>query len=221
MSALFVTGTDTNVGKTFVSCALIAALRARGRRVAVMKPVETGVESEPLDALALRTAAADPAPLDVICPVRLRAPLAPSVAARLEGRTLDPERLVQNVLSRSAEADVLLVEGAGGLLVPIAGRFTFADLARRCALPLLLVAANRLGTVNHAALTARVAETYNLSIQGFVLSQPEPTTDESAASNAGEITTLTGLRCLGVLPHLDRPEAAAPLLDLERLQKVH
>ena len=97
MSALFVTGTDTNVGKTFVSCALIAALHARGRRVTVMKPIETGVESEPLDALALRAAAADPAPLEVICPVRLRAPLAPSVAARLEGRTLDPEWLVRQV----------------------------------------------------------------------------------------------------------------------------
>ena len=158
MSALFVTGTDTNVGKTFVSCALIAALRARGRRVTVMKPVETGVEREPLDALALRAAADDPAPLDAICPVRLRAPLAPTVAARLEGRTLDPEQLVRQVIARAADADVLLVEGAGGLLVPIAGRFTFADLARRCALPVLLVAANRLGTVNHAALTARVAE---------------------------------------------------------------
>src|SRR5947208_15858122 len=87
MSALFVTGTDTGVGKTFVACALASALRQRGRRVAVMKPVETGVEDEPADALALRAAAADPAPLDDICPYRLRAPLAPAVAARLEGRS--------------------------------------------------------------------------------------------------------------------------------------
>ena len=93
MSTLLVTGTDTNVGKTFVSCALIAALRARGRRVAVMKPVETGVRETPEDALALQAAAADPAPLDAVCPVRLRAPLAPSVAARLEGIRLDPDDL--------------------------------------------------------------------------------------------------------------------------------
>ena len=217
MNALFVTGTDTNVGKTFVSCALIAALRARGRRVSVMKPIETGVTGEPQDARALQAAAGDPAPLDTICPVRLRAPLAPSVAARLEGRPLDPEELVARVTARCTEADLLVIEGAGGLLVPIAGRFTFADLARRCALPVLLVAANRLGTVNHAALTAHVAEAYGLSVRSFVLSQPQPTTDESAESNAAEITALTGLRCLGVLPHLDRPEAAGSLLDLENL----
>ncbi|HEY3186001.1 MAG TPA: ATP-dependent dethiobiotin synthetase BioD, partial [Solirubrobacteraceae bacterium] len=81
MSALFVTGTDTGVGKTFVACALAAGLRARGRRVAVMKPVETGVVGEPEDALRLRAAAGDPAGLDDVCPYRLRAPLAPSVAA--------------------------------------------------------------------------------------------------------------------------------------------
>ena len=220
MSALFVTGTGTSVGKTFVSCALIAALRARGRRVSVMKPVETGVTSEPEDALALRAAADDPSSLDAICPVRLRAPLAPSVAARLEGRRLDPDDLVRRVTARVTGADLLLVEGAGGLLVPIAGRFTFADLVHRCRLPVLLVAANRLGTVNHAALTARVADAAGLHVLGFVLSQPQATTDESAGTNAGEIAALTGLCCLGVLPHLGRPEDGAPLLELEKLQKM-
>jgi dethiobiotin synthetase len=157
VSTLFVTGTDTHVGKTFVACALIAALRARGLRVAVMKPIETGVREQPDDALALRSAAADPAPLDTICPIRLRAPLAPSVAARLEGRTIDPDDLARRIKARAADADLLLVESAGGLLVPIAGTFTMADLASRRALPVLIVGANRLGTVNHMALTARVA----------------------------------------------------------------
>src|SRR5881409_4199277 len=116
MSALFVTGTDTGVGKTFVACALATALRQRGRRVAVMKPVETGVEGEPADALALRAAAADPAPLGDICPYRLRAPLAPAVAARLEGVTIDVDGIVTRLRRRAAGADVLLIEGAGGLL---------------------------------------------------------------------------------------------------------
>ena len=89
MRGLFVTGTDTGVGKTFVACALAHALRSRGARVAVAKPVETGVEGEPEDACRLRAAAADPAPLAEICPYRLRAPLAPAVAARLEGVTID------------------------------------------------------------------------------------------------------------------------------------
>ena len=99
-------------------------------------------------------------------------------------------------------------------MVPIAGTTTYLDLAIRLRLPLLLVAANRLGTVNHCALTARVAEAARITVHGFVLSQTTATTDASGASNAETIVGLTALRCLGVLPHLVRPEEAAPLLVL-------
>jgi dethiobiotin synthetase len=214
VSALLVTGTDTGVGKTFVGCALAHAWRARGRRVGVMKPVETGVELEPEDALRLRAAAADPAPLDDVCPYRFRAPLAPSIAAALEGRAVDVDHLTALVTRRTREVDVLLVEGAGGLLVPIAGRLTWLDLAVRARLPLLIVAANRLGTVNHTALTARVAAAAGLDVRGFVLSQPTPATDPSAATNADTIAALTGLACLGVVPHAARPEHVAGALTL-------
>jgi dethiobiotin synthetase len=213
MSALFITGTDTGVGKTYVGCALARALRARGRRVAVLKPVETGVSGEPEDAVRLREAAADAAPLDDICPYRLRAPLAPAVAARLEGVTIDVAHLAGLIARRAAAADVLLVEGAGGLLVPIAGRTTYLDLAARCGLPGLIVAANRLGTINHCALTARVAAGAGLTVRGFVLTQPKPETDASAATNAEMIGALTGLPCLGVLDHGALPSA----LDVEPL----
>ena len=101
MSGLFVTGTDTGVGKTFVASALATALRARERRVGVVKPVETGVVCEPEDALALRAAAGDPAPLDDVCPYRLRAPLAPAVAARLEGVRINVDHLVALIERRS------------------------------------------------------------------------------------------------------------------------
>lgn len=212
MSALFITGTDTGVGKTYVGCALAAALRARGLRVGVMKPIETGVLREPEDALALRAAAGDPAPLDEVCPYRLRAPLAPAVAARLEGVTIDVERLIALVQRRARGADVLLVEGAGGLLVPVAGRVTWADIAMRLSLPLLIVAANRLGTVNHCALTARVAAAVGLSVRGFVLSQPTLASDESAATNADTIATLTDLPVLGVLGH--GPVSSAMVTEL-------
>jgi dethiobiotin synthetase len=214
VSALFVTGTDTGVGKTFVACAVAAALRARGLRVGVLKPVETGVVREPEDALALRAAAGDPAPLDDVCPYRLRAPLAPAVAARLEGVTLDVERLTALVQRRARETDILLVEGAGGLLVPVVGRVTWAELAARLALPLLIVAANRLGTVNHCALTARVATAAGLRVCGFVLSQPTPASDESAATNAETIAALMDLPVLTVLGHGPLPaNAAARLAD--------
>jgi dethiobiotin synthetase len=217
VSALFITGTDTAVGKTFVACALAHALRARGRRVAVMKPVETGVESEPEDALRLRAAAADPAPLDVICPYRLRAPLAPALAARVEGVTIDIERLTALVARRAAAADVLLVEGAGGLLVPLAGRTTWAELAARCALPLLIVGANRLGTINHCALTARAAMASGLAVRGVVLSQRDREADPSAATNAAAVHDLTGLPVLGVLAHAASPEAVAGALPLDAI----
>jgi dethiobiotin synthetase len=214
MAAIFVTGTDTGVGKTFVGCALAHAWRAAGRTVGVMKPVETGVEREPDDARVLARAAGDDSPLDDVCPYRFRAPLAPSVAAALEGRTIDVERIVALLDRRARDVDVLLVEGAGGLLVPIAGTTTWLDLAVRVGVPVLIVAANRLGTVNHCALTARVATTAGLSVRGYVLSQPTATTDVSAMTNAETITGLTGLPCLGVLPHLARPEDAARRLTL-------
>ena len=206
MSTLFVTGTDTGVGKTFVACALAQALRARRVRVAVMKPIETGVVGEPEDALRLRAAAEDPAPLDDICPYRLRAPLAPAVAARLEGVVIDVDRLAGLIVQRAAAADVLLVEGAGGLLVPIRGTTTFAELAARLALPVLIVGANRLGTINHCALTARVAAAAGLTVRGFVLSEPTAVRDESAATNAEMIAALTGFPCLATLRHGEAPD---------------
>jgi dethiobiotin synthetase len=212
VSALLVTGTDTGVGKTFVACALALALRRRGRRVGVLKPVETGVDGEPEDARRLREAAGDPSTLDDVCPYRLRAPLAPAVAARLEGVAIDLDRLTALIARRAGEVDVLLVEGAGGLLVPLRERTTYLDLATRLALPLLVVAANRLGAVNHCALTVGVAAHADVAVRGFVLSQPTAGTDESASTNADTIAALTGVPCWGVLPHLPSVGAAADAL---------
>lgn len=217
MSVLFITGTDTGVGKTFVACALATALRARGRRVAVMKPVETGVDHMPEDALRLAHAANDPAPLDDICPYRLRAPLAPAVAARREDVTIDVDDVIARLERRASEADVLLVEGAGGLLVPLTATTTWLDVAQRASLPIVLVAADRLGTINHCALTVRVAAAAGLVVRAFVLSQPTATTDPSTATNAEVIAALTGLRCAGRLTHGLAPHAAVAALDVDVL----
>ena len=218
MSALFITGTDTGVGKTFVACTIATALRRRGRRVGVVKPVETGVEREPQasdDATRLRAAAGDASPLDDVSPYRFRAPLAPDVAARLENVRIDLDRIVALIERRRTSVDVLLVEGAGGLLVPIIGPETWLDLAVRLALPVLIVAANRLGTINHCALTARVAQAAGLVVRGVVLSEPVPHPDPSTATNAAAIADLTGLRILGTIPHLATPEQAAAALDVD------
>jgi dethiobiotin synthetase len=211
VTGVLVTGTDTGVGKTYVACLLARALRRRGARVAVLKPAETGVTTAPEDAIRLRAAADDPAPLDDVCPYRLRAPLAPAVAARAEAVTIDVDAVVALAARRAAAADVLLVEGAGGLLVPLAGRTTYLDLATQLRLPLLIVAANRLGTVNHCALTARVAAAAAVAVRGFVLSAPVAETDPSAATNAATIADLTGLPCLAVLAHGAGDEAGGAL----------
>src|SRR5271170_2637 len=146
MSAnILITGTDTGVGKTTVGCALAFALKARGLRVGVMKPVETGVEQAPMDAVALKAAAGSEHPLELICPFRYRLPLAPAAAAQAEGKPLpDLDRIKDSFSEIAASSDIVLVEGAGGLAVPITWDLNYADLARELDLEIVVVVANRL-----------------------------------------------------------------------------
>lgn len=161
MPALFVTGTGTDIGKTYVSCALIRALKARGAVVDAFKPVVSGFD--PKDAAAsdpARLAAALGAPGDVfrIAPRRYRVPLSPNIAARLEGQTLALDDMVIDAVARAAEIreGLLLVEGAGGVMSPLTDRETNLDMAAALGAPVLLVAGSYLGTMSHV-LTALVA----------------------------------------------------------------
>ena len=207
MKAYFVTGTDTGVGKTTVSCALLAAARARGLRVDAIKPVETGCVADDdgrlsaADAVALARAAGDagrPRALEMY-----RAALAPSVAAELEGRSVDVERLQSGVrLVRSRKLDFLVVEGAGGLLVPLTADLDMAALAARVGLPLLVVARAGLGTINHTLLTLEAAARRSLEVAGVVLSAAVPGTSRADVDrNALEISRRGGARIFGILPH--------------------
>lgn len=210
--ALLVTGTDTGVGKTVVAAAVAACAVARGRSVAVFKPVQTGVEpGEPGDVDFVR-AAAGPSPLLAEgCAYRLRAPLAPAVAARLEGVVIDPQVLRRRYAALSAGADVALVEGAGGLLVPLAEGYATADLARDLGLAALIVARPSLGTLNHTALTVEAARARGLRVAGVVLSGFPGDPGLAERTNPREIVGLTGAELWGVLP-------AITGLDTERLQ---
>lgn len=227
MKGLFITGTDTGVGKTIVACALAAELVRRGMHIAVWKPAETGWDSsagETSDAARLRRAARSTAPLEEICPYRLSKPVAPAVAARLEGISIDVARLVRLCRKRQASSDLLIAEGAGGLLVPLEGRTTYADLVRDLAMNLLIVAPNRLGVINQTALTARVAASEGIRVIGFVLNSVENRTesqDSSTATNRPAIVDLTGLPCLGEIPYERRvteaPEGVAAHLEVSRI----
>lgn len=175
---VFVTGTDTGVGKTAVAGALAAALAARGVPVGVMKPVETGLAPSARDAgrgdgAFLRACAGVADPPSLVTPLCYEAPLAPAVASRLEGRANNPAADLASLDAAhrelAARHPFLVVEGAGGLAVPLAGAFTMADLARRLGLPLLVVARPGLGTINHTVLTVAYARQKGVPVVGVVL----------------------------------------------------
>lgn len=177
MIACFVTGTDTDVGKTALSCALLRGAARRGHATAAMKPVETGCHRDgdrlvARDAVALRAASTlGHAITDATsCPYRFEPPVAPSVAARAAGVVVDVDAIAAaHARLVALDPGMLLVEGAGGLLVPIGPGFVIADLARQLALPLVVVARDRLGAINHASLTVEVARHRGLAVAAVVL----------------------------------------------------
>jgi dethiobiotin synthetase len=198
-----VTGTDTGVGKTRVSRALVRELRGRGVRVGVMKPIETGVDARgPLDAQALRDAAGAPDPLELVCPERFALPAAPSVAARAAGREVSLDAVLAAFEELRARHDLMIVEGAGGLLVPVHDELTMADLASKLALPLLVVARAALGTINHTRLTLEAAQARGLPLLGVVVSHADGALSAADAENLGELRDWLGDRLLGELPPL-------------------
>ena len=224
-SGLFITGTDTGVGKTLVACGLAALLKSMGYKVGVMKPAETGCEERdgklfPQDASYLKEASGCGEPLEKICPYRLRDPLAPSVAAAREGIQIDVSLLERVYGEISSAHDITLVEGAGGLLVPILPSFTYADLARLLKPPILVVAANRLGVINHLLLTLEHASCRSLSVLGYGFNRLDAQPSLAADTNREALLSLTAVPCLGEIPYIEDLEAKRPsLADLfeERL----
>jgi dethiobiotin synthetase len=208
-SGLFVTGTDTGVGKTLVACALARSLRAGGVDVGVMKPVETGVGPEgPTDALALRAAAGSGDPIEDVCPAPFALPAAPAVAAQAEGRSVDLRRIHAAAMRLRARHDFLLVEGAGGLLVPLTAAASMADLAAELGFPLLVVARASLGTINHTLLTLEVAERRGLAIAGVVVSHATGALPAADATNLEALREALGRRLRAEIPPLRDPKEA-------------
>lgn len=177
---VFVTGTDTGVGKTVVCCAIVVALRARGLRVAPMKPVAAGAVSRDgtwanEDTIALAEAAGpDAPPFDAITPLLFREPMAPHIAAVREGREIELGPLVEAWRRLAAKADFTVVEGIGGFRVPLAAALDSADLASALGLPVILVVGLRLGCLNHALLTAQAVERAGLRLGGWVANALDP-----------------------------------------------
>jgi dethiobiotin synthetase len=207
---LFVTGTDTGVGKTLISAALLRHARRLGLVPIPFKPAETGCSPEPADARALWRAAAPPVPEAEVCLYALRLPVAPLTAAAEEGVRIDLERIADRATTLAAKGDLLLVEGAGGLLVPYADRVTGLDVARRLGLPLLVVARTALGTVNHTALTLREAARNDVPVAGLILNRTPGSEGPQEAANAALIASLTGCHAIGTFPTLSPGAAGDP-----------
>lgn len=217
MIGFFVAGTDTGVGKTEFARALCAALRERGAAPRALKPVETGcARDQPEDALALRAACGDEQPLDDVCPYRFLMPAAPLAAADAEGAEIDLARIER--LARGDGRRPVVVEAAGGLLVPLARErgalVTNLDLAARLALPVVLVARAGLGTINHSALSAAALANRGVRLAAIVLNRVAPQDDASVATNAGWVGQMTKSRVIGPTPFVAdaaaRPAALLP-----------
>ncbi|HMF14419.1 MAG TPA: dethiobiotin synthase, partial [Gemmataceae bacterium] len=179
MKGLFITGTDTGVGKTTVAAGLARLLRGRGVNVRVSKPVATGAQRVDgrwisSDTMALVEAAGADNAVEAVTPWEFSEPVAPAVAARRHGVALSLDLLVRAVRDVDRPGAVVLVEGVGGLLCPIADSATVADLAKRLHLPLVVVARRSLGTLSHTLLTLEVARSRGLDVAGVVVNETEP-----------------------------------------------
>lgn len=211
----FITATDTGVGKTVISAALVCAIRDLGLRTGAMKPIETGCARDgrrfiPADGLFLRHVAGMDDDIDVITPCAYESPLSPFDAAEVEGRPVAMKDLFTAYGILQEKYDVLVVEGAGGLRVPIAPGYFMADLASDLALPLIVVARTTLGTLNHTLLTVQCAKASGLEVAGIVMNQTFPPGGSLAEKrNPGTLERLSGAPVVGTFPFLERVTAEA------------
>lgn len=210
MKAYFITGTDTGVGKTVVTGAIAAALAAGGLSVGVMKPCESGCDEKdgelvPADAVFLRDMAGCADGLDAVCPYRLRTALAPGVAAQREGIVLDPARIEALFAAACRRHDIVLVEGAGGLLVPVTDTLLTIDLIKLLALPIIIVGRLSLGAINHMLLTVREAQRAGVTVAGIILNQTAQEQGLAEQTNPEVICRFTDAQLLGIMPFVPEP----------------
>ena len=223
--AFFITGTDTNAGKTFFAASLALTLKKKGLKVGVMKPIETGCALRnnkliPKDALLLKKAASSKDPLEVINPYRFGPPLSPSIAARLSGKKINFRRIKKLLEKILFENDVTIVEGAGGLLSPVSGKKTVSDLIRYLDIPAIFVSPSRLGCISQTLLATKYSKKAGIKIKGVVLSRVSKKSDLSIKYNAEELRNL-GVPIMGEMPYSKKGKIAGikNYVNLEKLKK--
>jgi dethiobiotin synthetase len=210
MRGIFITGTDTGVGKTYVAERIATGLRNRGIDVGVMKPAETGCRFSngkliPSDALRLMKAAKSKDALYLVNPYRFRKPLAPSVAAHLEGKKIDFSKITSAFRTLSQKHDFMIVEGAGGIMVPLSNGYTYRDLAYALGLPVVIVARPGLGTINHTLLTISALRAKRIAIAGVIINYAVDRKAGLAEKTSPLIIEeMSKLPILGIVHHRER-----------------
>jgi dethiobiotin synthetase len=239
----FITGTDTGVGKTIITAALIKTAKFFGLSACGMKPIETGclkskfkvkssklkVKEEvliPSDGMFLRKTAGMNDPVDLVTPVRFQNPLAPFPASEIERITVDIDKIKKAYSELSKKYDAIFVEGIGGLLVPIKKDYSVLDLARDFGLPIIVVSRPGLGTINHTMLTVNYAVKEGLPVAGIIINHSQPSKSSLAEeTNPEVIRQLSTVPLLGIFPYLKELEAGAieqaskETLDIERIKR--
>ena len=208
MNGYFITGTDTDVGKTVVTACLATLFKSQGMDVGVMKPIETGVDPEcsssaNSDTKFLIEITANTDQEEEVCPYRLKIPASPHQAAQMAGTKIAISTLLEKFKVLKSRHDIMLVEGIGGLLVPITPNYDVSDLALETGLPLIIVSRFRIGTLNHTLLTINAAKQKGLKIKGFILNQQESGELNNVEKQQGKlIEEFSGIPMLGTCPHL-------------------
>jgi dethiobiotin synthetase len=214
--SLLITGTDTGIGKTIIAASIAQILHEQAHRVAVFKPCGSGcvhrregLVSE--DAELLAHCANSRHPLDLICPQRYAEPLAPAIAAEKSGRPLDWDAINRSIKIMSADSDVMIVEGIGGLLVPMDDRHTFLDVAADMRSPAVIVARPALGTINHTLLTLSALRSRNIPIAGAVINRyPTDTPNLAEETNPRAIEKWGKVPILAIVPDTPIPKTITP-----------
>lgn len=213
--ALFVSGTDTDVGKTVVTAALSLFLKQRGYRVGVIKPFQTGTElNTPLDMEYVYKVIDQDYDLEEVCPSRLIKPMAPYSASRFENKEIDTEGILEKTNRFISKNDITIIEGAGGLYVPVKENYIIADFIVELGFPMLLVSRPDLGTINHTMLSIEYAEKRNIDLFGIFINKIPDPPGYIALDNIKLFKSLYNLNLVGILPELEGIDLCRGLFDL-------
>ncbi len=206
---LFITGTDTGVGKTVVTAAILAYFQHQGKKAGFMKPIETGVDNEcsspaNSDALFLMETGGIEDPLAEVCPIRLKPAASPFQAAMIENRSIQPETILSAYEKLSGQYDWMLVEGIGGVQVPITRDYRMVELMRDLGLPAVVVVRYQLGTLNHTLLTLDTLKQKGIPVKGVIFNRTGPQAPDAIEQDQPRlIEELSGTQVLGEFPYID------------------